>query len=188
MGMAMRLKLMFMSIAMVTVTTVTLAAPVANASSKASSARTGAVVPLVTCSGHGCDGTDPDATGCAASAITARENAFIMQLPYNPLEYEVAGYIQLRYSKTCRTVWGRIMITDPVMSDVQGFVLLINNNDNKVETCDQDPLPWSPAAAAYTCYTKQLDDANMTSFAEGNTWDWALIPTVQVGPIFTDSY
>ncbi|MFD8383727.1 DUF2690 domain-containing protein [Streptomyces sp. NPDC059679] len=49
-----------------------------------------------TCYASSCTGEDPQQTGCAADAITARSK-------------KVSGRtLELRYSRTCRAAWGRI--------------------------------------------------------------------------------
>jgi Protein of unknown function (DUF2690) len=50
----------------------------------------------VTCSGNGCNGLDPEKTGCAADAFTVQTAVFS------------DSYVQLRYSPTCGTNWGRV--------------------------------------------------------------------------------
>ena len=51
---------------------------------------------LVTCSGDGCDGLNPETTGCAAGAYTVQTAVFSN------------SYVELRYSPTCKTNWGRV--------------------------------------------------------------------------------
>ncbi|ARF55806.1 DUF2690 domain-containing protein [Streptomyces gilvosporeus] len=53
------------------------------------------------CPGAGCDGKSPKSDGCAADAVT-----------WEPTEGNVAR-IQLRYSKRCGAVWGRIVNGEP---------------------------------------------------------------------------
>lgn len=50
----------------------------------------------VACSGEGCDGLDPAVTGCAADAYTVQTAVFSN------------SYVELRYSPTCKTNWGRV--------------------------------------------------------------------------------
>ena len=52
--------------------------------------------PQVTCSGDGCDGLNPVSTGCAADAYTVQTAVFSN------------SYVELRYSPTCKTNWGRV--------------------------------------------------------------------------------
>ncbi len=52
--------------------------------------------PQVTCSGDGCDGLDPVSAGCATGAYTVQTAVFSN------------SYVELRYSPTCKTNWGRV--------------------------------------------------------------------------------
>jgi Protein of unknown function (DUF2690) len=52
--------------------------------------------PQVTCSGDGCDGLNPVVTGCAADAYTVQTAVFSN------------SNVELRYSPTCGTNWGRV--------------------------------------------------------------------------------
>jgi hypothetical protein len=56
-----------------------------------------------TCSGYGCDGRDPIATGCASGTVTNTATTYI----YNGAGQALA-YLELRYSVGCATNWGRI--------------------------------------------------------------------------------
>src|SRR5437764_5416383 len=49
-----------------------------------------------TCSGNGCNGLDPQPTGCSATAYTVRTVIFS------------DAFVYLRYSRTCQTNWGRV--------------------------------------------------------------------------------
>jgi hypothetical protein len=62
-----------------------------------------------TCSGNGCNGTDPQATGCSANAITLSSARMITIRSGGDV-----GSIEMRYSRTCRTQWIRVTsrITD----------------------------------------------------------------------------
>ena len=53
--------------------------------------------PQVTCSGNGCNGKDPIATGCAVGAYTVQTGVLPNFL------------VQLRYSSKCGTNWGRVL-------------------------------------------------------------------------------
>ena|SRR5947209_626897 len=52
--------------------------------------------PQVSCSGDGCDGLNPVSTGCATGAYTVQTAVFSN------------SYVELRYSPTCKTNWGRV--------------------------------------------------------------------------------
>lgn len=54
------------------------------------------------CSGRGCDGTDPQSTGCSANSFTVVTRAI--------REYRTGqqiGIVELRYSPSCGTNWTR---------------------------------------------------------------------------------
>ncbi len=53
--------------------------------------------PLVTCSANGCNGKDPAVTGCSADAYTVQTAVLS------------TAFVQLRYSRTCKTNWGRVI-------------------------------------------------------------------------------
>ena len=74
-------------------------------------------LPHVTCSGNGCNGLDPISTGCARDAIT------VMPSNGGTVSFRT-GTIQLRYSPTCGTNWGR------VLSGVGTTVLTVNIRRN----------------------------------------------------------
>jgi hypothetical protein len=63
----------------------------------------------VTCSGNGCNGLDPQASGCSADAKTLASARLIA--PFDGVDY---GSIEMRYSNICGTQWIRInsRITD----------------------------------------------------------------------------
>jgi hypothetical protein len=56
----------------------------------------------VTCSGYGCDSTDPVATGCSATDYTASSA---------PIKYDGVsiGEVDNRYSTACKTNWSRVI-------------------------------------------------------------------------------
>lgn len=56
----------------------------------------------VTCVGYGCDGQDPNVSGCSSGANTT-SYAYLRD-PNN----NVVGLLELRYSPTCGTNWGRV--------------------------------------------------------------------------------
>ncbi len=54
-------------------------------------------LPRVTCSGTGCNNLDPVQTGCAVGSYTV-QTAVLPTI-----------FLQLRYSPTCKTNWGRVI-------------------------------------------------------------------------------
>ncbi|WP_433531877.1 DUF2690 domain-containing protein [Micromonospora sp. CA-263727] len=78
-------------------------AGVAAASALAASMLVATPASAATCSGHGCDGTDPANTGCSSGAQNATYNpAYIMQ------GSTTLAVVELRWSPSCGTNWGRI--------------------------------------------------------------------------------
>ena len=61
-------------------------------------------VRMVTCSGAGCNGTDPQTSGCGASGRTIATNNIYAY----GTEYAVVGLLELRWSDVCQTNWSRI--------------------------------------------------------------------------------
>jgi len=73
----------------------------------------------VTCSGYGCDGWDPQETGCSADAVTVA-SAPIWDSSQPGVE---DGLVELRWSATCGTNWTRVTsyVVDP-LSIFDGYV------------------------------------------------------------------
>lgn len=61
------------------------------------------LLPIVTCSGNGCTGLDPVATGCSASASTILSGGI-----FNGSGQRI-GTINLRFSSVCQTNWAQIV-------------------------------------------------------------------------------
>lgn len=123
------------------------------------------VVPLVTCSGHGCDGTNPDSTGCSAGAITASIASGTITNIFIGAAYTVL--VELRYSPTCRTVWARVKTNDPVATE-QGIIH--RNSDGRQAGCGPGTFP-PIDGSLFGCFTTQLYDGGVTSSAEGIVTD-----------------
>jgi len=102
------------------------------------------------------DGADPIATGCANTAITAKASNI-----YNE-GVTVIGQIQLRYSTACRTVWARILAYDTPYQATGGVT-----RDTDLYTFYCHNPTWSSSLGAYSCFTKMLNDRNVTSYAYG---------------------
>lgn len=117
--------------------------------------------PHPTCSGYGCDGKDP-ATYCPDG--TTVSSRFI-----NDESGQAVGTIELRYSRNCRTTWGRIGIYR-TLYEAGAVTFAIGQVIRNVypypsQRCRS--LAWSDVTRMYTCYTTMLNDANLTSFANG---------------------
>jgi hypothetical protein len=87
-----------------------------------------------------CTNKDPQATGCAADAITAK--SVVTQ----------GRTVELRYSRTCRAAWGR------VRNGVAGDRVYLYSSAGLAESA-------SVAAGATSAYTLMLDDAGYTAYA-----------------------
>ncbi|HEV8559295.1 MAG TPA: DUF2690 domain-containing protein [Actinophytocola sp.] len=106
------------------------------------------------------DGTDPQATGCSNTGRVVRQA---------PLANEFGGQqgtVYLYYSTACRTVWAKVVTglpecipgLPPALSYCAA-AFVHRNSDGAQLRCD------TPAGAS-SCYTRQLNDANVTSFAK----------------------
>lgn len=61
----------------------------------------------VKCSGNGCNGTDPHATLCDQTAVRAPGTG-LTHIWYAGND---VGYVELRFSTQCRTIWSRVFYT-----------------------------------------------------------------------------
>lgn len=62
-----------------------------------------ATPPRPTCSGNGCNSTNPQTTNCGVNAPSTRASTYIRNSAGT-----VIGLLELRYSNTCRTKWSRL--------------------------------------------------------------------------------
>jgi hypothetical protein len=103
------------------------------------------------------DGTDPISTGCASSAITAR-SAYGSSGGANQL------FVELRYSTRCATTWARITTLNmPACignTDFCGDVTVHRNSDGLEYSC-------ATPSGTHGCYTLQVNDNRVTSYAYG---------------------
>jgi outer membrane protein assembly factor BamB len=138
-------------------------APAAKAApGKSPGASAASVTPLVTCSGHGCDGTNPDSTGCSGTVILVDDEAGAIHNTVTGVTY--TANVQLRYSTGCRTIWARILTTDPSVT-VLGEI--IRNSDGRTLSC----TGLMALAGEFGCFTNQLYDGGVTSHARGSIVD-----------------
>jgi hypothetical protein len=120
------------------------------------------------------DGTDPSATGCASSGSTVESK-------YGKTAVGTTiVFVELRYSSSCRTTWARVTTVGlpgckPGV-DFCGLAIVRRNSDGKQYTCE---IP----KGGVGCYTKQVNDAGVTSFAQGSADDGAYSATAK-----TNSY
>jgi Protein of unknown function (DUF2690) len=109
------------------------------------------------------DGSDPSATGCSAGAYTARSDV-------GSLGGEIHVLVELRYSPKCRTAWARVTTENmPACvpgEDWCGDAVVHRNGDGRSFTCD---IP----RGGHSCYTRQVNDAGVTSWAFGEGDDGA---------------
>lgn len=108
-----------------------------------------------------CDGVDPIDAGCASSAITA-DSAYITK---NNHAYAL---VELRYSTECRTAWARTTLLSSLAcvpgDDHCATATIVRNSDGLSFSCH------TPAGVGTSCYTEQVNDAGVTSYAIG-TYD-----------------
>lgn len=106
------------------------------------------------------DNTSPYHHDCAYSASTPRNAAI-----YHPSGF-YQGWVELRYSSTCRTVWGRAISTQTHACqpgvDYCVFTKAHRNSDGY-----EVPIVQS-ASGSKQVYSNQLDDAGVTSKAYGS--------------------
>ena len=89
--------------------------------------------PLVGCSGSGCNGLNPATTGCSADAYTVQTATFSN------------SFVQLRYSPTCGTNWGRVISRVGATS----LVITIQRNDNLTYTFSGGNFTFAWVAMVY---------------------------------------
>lgn len=103
------------------------------------------------CSGSACDGKDP-ATYCQGDART-EESVRLGQ-----------ALLELRYSPGCRAAWARISNAGYVPQDnFTPFATIHRNSDGREYSC-------SVPRGETSCYSRMVNDRNVTSYAKG-MWD-----------------
>ena len=106
------------------------------------------------------DGQDPEASGCSSSAITAEQHA----LTYNGA---TIGWVQLRYSTSCMTVWSRIETTNSAWAKGDAEVVRNSPEASQGWGWPGKAVPWSSGNSAYSAWTPMLNDVDATSYANG---------------------
>jgi uncharacterized protein DUF2690 len=109
---------------------------VASAHSNAQASHMHATVPnrpLVSCSGNGCNGLNPATTGCSADAYTVQTATFSN------------SFVELRYSPTCGTNWGRVISRVGATS----LTVTIQRNDNLSYTFSGGNFTYAWVAMVY---------------------------------------
>jgi hypothetical protein len=101
------------------------------------------------CSGTGCDGKDPDTTGCSSSAYNVETINIISSGRY-------IGTADLRWSPTCETNWGRAYKSSGGSETVDARVYNIDRGIGYVGFGFGGPgtTVWSPMVHAPTTRSK----------------------------------
>ncbi|MEU0675831.1 DUF2690 domain-containing protein [Streptomyces sp. NPDC006172] len=107
--------------------------------------------PTASCYGSSCEGKDPD-TYCGDDATSPVGGVWLGQ-----------AYVELRYSPSCRAAWARISRASYGNGQFTPFATVHRNSDGKEYTC-------SVPAGGSSCYTRMVNDVNVTSYAKGE-WD-----------------
>ncbi|WP_165845796.1 DUF2690 domain-containing protein [Streptacidiphilus pinicola] len=107
------------------------------------------------------DGADPASTYCGGTTSTPYSST----LTWGDGSY--AGTVYLRYNSGCRTVWAKIVLASPqdacgnASAGMACAEAVVHRNDDGAEMSCYVPQ------GATSCYTAMLNDANMSSHAEG---------------------
>jgi len=104
------------------------------------------LLPHVTCSGNGCNGLDPVATGCARDGITVTGGTVTFR----------TGTIQLRYSPTCGTNWGRVFSN---IGNAQLWASIRRDDGRFYFTVGSGTRLWSPMVFARNVKAKACGSA-----------------------------
>ncbi len=105
--------------------------------------------PIATCPGNGCNGLDPVSTGCARDGITVRTTGGTVSFR--------TGTIQLRYSPTCGTNWGRVF---SIVGNTQLTVSIRRNDGLFYFTVGSGTRLWSPMVFARGVKAQACGSAN----------------------------
>jgi hypothetical protein len=111
------------------------------------------------------DGQNPEGSSCNNSRTFTARTADV-KITSGASRGAVLGRIELRYSPTCRTVWARLVnYMNYVPGDQhRGDPYIHRNSDGKEYgrlQCDR------PSGRNTVCWTRMLNDANVTSYAIG---------------------
>ncbi len=108
------------------------------------------LLPRVTCSGNGCNGLDPEQTGCAADAYTVKVSGGTVSFR--------TGSVELRYSPSCGTNWARVFST---VGNARLTVSIRRTNDGLFYfTVGSGTRLWSPMVYAPKVKAKGCGSAN----------------------------
>ncbi|WP_217241798.1 DUF2690 domain-containing protein [Streptomyces sp. AC555_RSS877] len=107
--------------------------------------------PTAGCYGSSCEGKDPNIY-CADDATSPVGGVRLGQ-----------AYLELRYSPSCRAAWARISNASYGNGQFTPFATVHRNSDGREYTC-------AVQRGATSCYTRMVNDINVTSYAKGE-WD-----------------
>jgi hypothetical protein len=108
------------------------------------------LLPRATCSGNGCNGLDPEQTGCAAGAYT-------VQVSGGTVSFRT-GYVELRYSPTCGTNGARVFST---VGNARHTVSIRRTNDGlSYFAVGSGTRLWSPMVYAPNVTAKGCGSSN----------------------------
>jgi len=138
-----------------------LAATVATISLAASGVLTTGITPA---SAASYDGTDPFQTGCASDAYPVSYSHLWSNFFNDPPgSRDANALVQLFYSPSCGTVWAVLtgaLYAPPAPSNSGGYANVIRNSDFQSYSCAAD--------INGNCYTAQLNDTGVTSYAQAD--------------------
>ncbi|MEU8761170.1 DUF2690 domain-containing protein [Streptomyces sp. NPDC048659] len=108
------------------------------------------------------DGADPAATSCGGTTSTVQSAS--VNDPYFGTH---VGTIELRYNSGCRTAWARITL-DGAQSNCGNAsagkacaqAKVVRNSDGRQYSC-------TVSVGSSSCYTRMVNDAGVSSYAEG---------------------
>lgn len=133
-------------------------------------AMTSVVVPATSahaasCSGTECDGQWPDVAGCSGDAYTPSGMAV-------PIKHGTAttGWIELRYSPSCRTAWARVQSYYWGGVGEQAYIHRDHATQPAGYECNSHN--YSSTLKAYSCYTQMVYDGGAVSHASGWAPNW----------------
>ena len=96
------------------------------------------------CSGTGCEGKDPAATGCSTGARTVIAANLTLGIG-GP----TVGLVELRWSDTCETNWSRVTYNGGASGTMAATVVDTNSIGHSNSTASSGPMTiWSPMAYA----------------------------------------
>ncbi|GAA2796227.1 DUF2690 domain-containing protein [Streptomyces showdoensis] len=108
------------------------------------------------------DGNDPASTSCGGTTSTVRSAAM-----YDPTFGTHLGTIELRYNSGCRTAWARVSLDyaqfncgNASAGKACAQAKVVRNSDGRSYSC-------TVAVGSSSCYTRMVNDAGVSSYAEG---------------------